>query len=221
MKMLQIGAACNEDHEVSWKMIFLDTMSLCVGIALRAERMQMEDKSRNGGLLTDAALLVILAKSGVLQTTLPRTAKKFVTPANNLRTDPNVHQRFQELWHADVQEGLAVLSNNLFRLKTFGNFSKSCRPHVLSALHTMAKSQPKLTFIRTDALDKTIYAVAQRLIAALMDLWRYDALPKQDQQETDTSQGADLPESVLKSFIFVSDETNNGNISWKLLAPLM
>lgn len=38
MEMLQIDADGNEVPEASWKMSFLDTMLLCVGIAVRAER---------------------------------------------------------------------------------------------------------------------------------------------------------------------------------------
>lgn len=88
----------------------------------------------------------------------------------------------------------------------------SCRPYVLLALQKMAKSQQKLTSIRTDALDKTFFTVAQRLTTALTNLSRNDALPNHDQQGTDTSQGADLQKSVWKSLKFGSDKTKIRNV---------
>lgn len=78
MEMLQIGAACNDAVEVSRKMEFMDTFSLCVAMAARAEQyLQSQVVLAEGANLDNKALGVVLAELGVLDGSRLYSVEKF------------------------------------------------------------------------------------------------------------------------------------------------
>lgn len=177
LEMLQIGARCNFAIEVSRKMDFLDTISLCIGVANRAEQhLRNVNLVPKTATLNNNALSIVLSQSGILSSDSARAAEKFARLVNTLRTEAEVYSEFCRLWAADRANNRQIMSMNLFRLAAFSNFDRSCRIFVLRALHKMAASRPKLTGIKEGGEDGRFFDAAAALLDCIRNMWRANEL---------------------------------------------
>lgn len=156
MEMLQISTACNVVIDVSLKMDFMDTNSLCVAVTARTEQyLQTQGVLAEAPNLDAKFLRVGLAESGVLAGSQLRSAETFERLVSLLRSEEAVFDELRRLWRIDRSQNRQILSINLSRLVAFIDFHPSCRVAVLKALHKMASSRPKLAAIRSESEDIT------------------------------------------------------------------